>query len=339
MVFLIDGSEGVRSGFPLLKEFVQRVVESLDVGPDRVRVAVVQYSDRTRPEFYLNSYMDQQSVVSAVRRLTLLGGPTPNTGAALDFVLRNILISSAGSRIAEGVPQLLIVLTADRSGDDVRGPSVVVKRGGAVPIGIGIGNADITEMQTISFIPDFAVAIPTFRQLGTVQQVISDRVIQLNREELSRLQPVLLPPTSPGKEGSPWVLVPRNLRSYLFGLWALKCSLLVFSTICGENWPSMKNKWPCAFGLSGQKWRGSGDMLRFMLWAKLKFQRGAYARLLCRPLRLRRGFCIISEGMGPSHRWHQLKISSKLPLQVQLPAFCDQGGNSATGSPKLGHSL
>ncbi|XP_040306504.1 collagen alpha-3(VI) chain isoform X6 [Herpailurus yagouaroundi] len=198
VVFLIDGSEGVRSGFPLLKEFVQRVVETLDVGPDRVRVAVVQYSDRTRPEFYLNSYMDQQSVVSAIRKLALLGGPAPNTGAALDFVLRNILISSAGSRIAEGVPQLLIVLTADRSGDDVRGPSVVLKRGGAVPIGIGIGNADITEMQTISFIPDFAVAIPTFRQLGTVQQVISDRVIQLSREELSRLQPVLLPPTSPG---------------------------------------------------------------------------------------------------------------------------------------------
>uniref|UniRef100_A0A4X1TA41 Collagen type VI alpha 3 chain n=1 Tax=Sus scrofa TaxID=9823 RepID=A0A4X1TA41_PIG len=201
VVFLIDGSEGVRSGFPLLKEFVQRVVESLDVGPDRVRVAVVQYSDRTRPEFYLNSYMDQQSVVNAVRQLTLLGGPIPNTGAALDFVLRDILTESAGSRIAEGIPQLLIVLTADRSGDDVRGPSVVLKRGGAVPIGIGIGNADITEMQTISFIPDFAVAIPTFRQLGTVQQVISERVTRLDREELRRLQASVVPPTSPGVSG------------------------------------------------------------------------------------------------------------------------------------------
>nr|XP_031308327.1 collagen alpha-3(VI) chain isoform X4 [Camelus dromedarius] len=201
VVFLIDGSDGVQSGFPLLKDFVQRVVESLDVGPDRVRVAVVQYSDRTRPEFYLNSYMDKQSVVSAIRRLTLLGGPTPNTGASLAFVLRNILIGSAGSRIAEGVPQLLIVLTADRSGDDVRGPSVMAKRGGAVPIGIGIGNADITEMQTISFIPDFAVAIPTFRQLGTVQQVISDRVTQLSREELSRLQASLLSTLSPGVGG------------------------------------------------------------------------------------------------------------------------------------------
>lgn len=191
VVFLIDGSEGVRSGFPLLKDFVQRVVESLDVGPDRVRVALVQYSDRTRPEFYLNSHMDQQGVISAIRRLTMLGGPTPNTGAALDFVLRNILTSSTGSRIAEGVPQLLIVLTAERSGDDVRGPSVVLKQGGAVPIGIGIGNADISEMQTISFIPDFAVAIPTFRDLGTIQQVISERVVQLNREELSSLKPVL----------------------------------------------------------------------------------------------------------------------------------------------------
>ncbi|XP_029394291.1 collagen alpha-3(VI) chain isoform X2 [Mus pahari] len=196
VVFLIDGSEGVRSGFPLLKDFVQRVVESLDVGPDRVRVALVQYSDRTRPEFYLNSHMDQQGVISAIRRLTLLGGPTPNTGAALDFVLRNILTSSTGSRIAEGVPQLLIVLTAEPSGDDVRGPSVVLKQGGAVPIGIGIGNADISEMQTISFIPDFAVAIPTFRELGTIQQVISERVIQLNREELSTLKPILTP--SPG---------------------------------------------------------------------------------------------------------------------------------------------
>uniref|UniRef100_A0A452F573 Collagen alpha-3(VI) chain n=1 Tax=Capra hircus TaxID=9925 RepID=A0A452F573_CAPHI len=201
VVFLIDGSEGVRSGFPLLKEFVQRVVESLDVGPDRVRVAVVQYSDRTRPEFYLNSYMDQQSVVGAIRGLALLGGPAPNTGAALEFVLRNILVGSAGSRIEEGVPQLLIVLTADRSGDDVRGPSVVLRRGGAVPIGIGIGNADITEMQTISFIPDFAVAIPTFRQLGTIQQVISERVTQLSREELSRLQASVSPVTPPVVSG------------------------------------------------------------------------------------------------------------------------------------------
>uniref|UniRef100_A0A4X2LUD2 Collagen alpha-3(VI) chain n=1 Tax=Vombatus ursinus TaxID=29139 RepID=A0A4X2LUD2_VOMUR len=191
VVFLIDGSEAVRSGFSLLKEFVQRVVESLDVGPDRVRVAVVQFSERARPEFYLNSYSDQQAVVSAIRRLTLLGGLSLNTGSALDFVMRNMLVESAGSRITEGVPQFLIVLSASRSRDDVRGPSVVLKRSGAVPFGIRIGHDDDTEMRTISYIPDFAVVIPTFQQLGSVQQVISEKVTLLSRAELDKITPVL----------------------------------------------------------------------------------------------------------------------------------------------------
>ncbi|KAM5327200.1 collagen alpha-3(VI) chain isoform 3-T4 [Glossophaga mutica] len=196
VVFLLDGSDGVRSGFSLLKDLVQRVVESLDVGPDRVRVAVVQYSDRTKPEFYLNSYMDQQSVVSAVRSLALLGGPAPNTGAALDFVLGNILISSAGSRIEEGVPQLLIVLTADRSGDDVSRPSMSLKGAGAVPVGIGIGNADITEMRTISYVPNFAVTVPTFTELRNIQQHIYGKV-QLSKQELSQLRPTYTPSPVP----------------------------------------------------------------------------------------------------------------------------------------------
>lgn len=216
-MFVLDGSDGVRASFPLLKEFVQRLVESLDVGPDRVRVAVAQYSDRTRPEFYLNSYLDRQGVVDAVRRLTPLGGPTPHTGAALDFVLRNLLVGSAGSRLAEGVPQLLIVLTADRSGDDVLGPSAALKRRGAVALGVGVGGADIAEMQAISFVPDFAVAVPSFRQLGDIQQDISQRVTRLNREELSRLSPVLPPvpppPPGPGEEGAPRASAPRGLRA------------------------------------------------------------------------------------------------------------------------------
>ncbi|XP_074045895.1 collagen alpha-3(VI) chain isoform X1 [Macrotis lagotis] len=194
VIFLIDGSEGVRSGFFLLKSFVQRVVESLDVGPDRVRVALVQYSERARPEFYLNSYSDKQAVINAIRQLTLLGGSSLNTGSALDFVMRNILIESAGSRITEGIPQFLIVLSTGRSQDDIRAPSVVLKSSGAVPFGIQIGHDDDTEMRTISYIPDFAVVIPTFQHLSSVEQVISEKVTLLTREELDKIAPVLTPP-------------------------------------------------------------------------------------------------------------------------------------------------
>ncbi|XP_056351724.1 collagen alpha-3(VI) chain isoform X8 [Oenanthe melanoleuca] len=200
VVFLIDGSDGVRRGFPLLKTFVQRVVESLDVGRDKVRVAVAQYSNTIQPEFLLDTYEDKADLVSAIQQLKLMGGSPLNTGAALDYLIKNVFTVSSGSRIAEGVPQFLIVLTADRSQDDVRRPSVVLKTSGTVPFGIGIGNADLTELQTISFLPDFAISVPDFSQLDSVQQVVSNRVIRLTKQEIESLAPDLVF-TSPSPAG------------------------------------------------------------------------------------------------------------------------------------------
>ncbi|XP_055573967.1 collagen alpha-3(VI) chain isoform X13 [Falco cherrug] len=200
VVFLIDGSDGVRRGFPLLKTFVQRVVESLDIGRDKVRVAVAQYSNVIQPEFLLDTHEDKADLISAIQELKVMGGSPLNTGAALDYLIKNVFTVSSGSRIAEGVPQFLILLTADRSQDDVRRPSVVLKTSGTVPFGIGIGNADLTELQTISFLPDFAISVPDFSQLDTVQQVVSNRVIRLTKKEIESLAPDLVF-TSPSPAG------------------------------------------------------------------------------------------------------------------------------------------
>ncbi|NWU25636.1 CO6A3 protein, partial [Dyaphorophyia castanea] len=200
VVFLIDGSDGVRRGFPLLKTFVQRVVESLDIGRDKVRVAVAQYSNTIQPEFLLDTHEDKADLISAIQQLKLMGGYPLNTGAALDYLIKNVFTVSSGSRIAEGVPQFLILLTADRSQDDVRRPSVVLKTSGTVPFGIGIGNADLTELQTISFLPDFAISVPDFSQLDSVQQVVSNRVIRLTKQEIESLAPDLVF-TSPSPAG------------------------------------------------------------------------------------------------------------------------------------------
>ncbi|NXB97655.1 CO6A3 protein, partial [Orthonyx spaldingii] len=200
VVFLIDGSDGVRRGFPLLKTFVQRVVESLDIGRDKVRVGVAQYSNTVQPEFLLDTHEDKADLVSAIQQLKVMGGSPLNTGAALDYLIKNVFTVSSGSRIAEGVPQFLILLTADRSQDDVRRPSVVLKTSGTVPFGIGIGNADLTELQTISFLPDFAISVPDFSQLDSVQQAVSNRVIRLTKQEIQSLAPDLVF-TSPSPAG------------------------------------------------------------------------------------------------------------------------------------------
>nr|XP_014344739.1 PREDICTED: collagen alpha-3(VI) chain isoform X3 [Latimeria chalumnae] len=192
VVFLIDGSDDVRSSFPSIRDFVQRVVETLDVGTDKVRVAVVQYSDDTNPEFLLNRYGTKREVVNAIRNMRHKGGYPLNTGEALNFVSQNVFTSDAGSRIKEDVPQFLILLAGGRSNDDVRGPSVTLKTAGVVPYGIGTRNADIIELQTLSFTPDFTYRVSDFRDLPTVQQRISTSISTLSRDEIGRIRPTII---------------------------------------------------------------------------------------------------------------------------------------------------
>jgi len=44
IVFLLDGSDGTRNGFPAMRDFVEKVVEKLNVGQNKDRFSVVQYS-------------------------------------------------------------------------------------------------------------------------------------------------------------------------------------------------------------------------------------------------------------------------------------------------------
>lgn len=189
VVFLLDGSDRIRSSFPALKSFVQRVVESLDVGPDKVQIGLAQYSNVIKVDFLLNAHSDKTEVIRAIQRLSAMGGSPLNTGAALQYLISNVFTTRGGSRVADGVPQFLILLTADKSRDDVRGPAALLKKGGTVPFGIGIGNADITELQTISYMPDFAVLVPEVNQLTSIQQLMSDRVTQLTKAQIETLVP------------------------------------------------------------------------------------------------------------------------------------------------------
>lgn len=51
IVFLLDGSDESRNGLPAIREFIRRTAEELDIEEDKVRVAVVQYSDD--PKIYI----------------------------------------------------------------------------------------------------------------------------------------------------------------------------------------------------------------------------------------------------------------------------------------------
>ncbi|XP_030642414.1 collagen alpha-3(VI) chain [Chanos chanos] len=176
VAFLIDGSDDIRADFPYVRDFILKVITPLDIGIDKVRIAVVQHSDRPSPNFYLNTYQTKDEVMRAVSGLSPAGGRTLNTGAALTFMKNTIMTPARGSRAPENVPQFLIVLTGGRSRDSVKEPAGALKTDGVVPFGVGVKNADPKQIAAISHNPSFAFTVKEFSELGTVQEKLNSYV-------------------------------------------------------------------------------------------------------------------------------------------------------------------
>ena len=173
IVFLLDGSDGTSAGFPAMRNFVERVVDKLNVGQNQDRVSVVQYSRDAEVHFYLNRFTTRQDVLDAVRGLRHRGGRPLNTGAALRYVRDNVFTNSSGSRRLQGVPQMLILLNGGRSYDSVDTPASALKQQGVVVIGIGTRNSDRGELQKISSDPSYALSVSDFNDLPGVQEQLS----------------------------------------------------------------------------------------------------------------------------------------------------------------------
>ena len=176
VVFLLDGSDGTRSGFPAMRDFVQRVVETLSVDDNKDRVSVVQYSRDAQVQFYLNTYMTKGQILDTVRGLRHKGGRPLNTGAALQHLRDNIFTASAGSRRLEGVPQVLVLLAGGKSFDSVDAPAAALKQMGVLTFAIGTRGSDSRELQTISHDPNSALSVSEFSDLPSVQQQLQSSV-------------------------------------------------------------------------------------------------------------------------------------------------------------------
>lgn len=190
IVFLLDSSDGTRSGFPALRDFVQSVVDKLSVEENRERVSLVQYSDKPEAHFYLNSHKTKDAVIHAISNMRHKGGRSLNTGAALQFVRHNIFTASSGSRRLEGVPQVLILLTSKKSRDDVTGPAVALKDLEIVSIGVGVGDANFRELETISFQPGFTFQVSELSELPSIHPQFVALLKRLSKDTEEAVAPV-----------------------------------------------------------------------------------------------------------------------------------------------------
>lgn len=164
-----QSSRGIQS---FLKEFIEQV----NIGPNKVQVAMIQYSDEPTTAFYLNTYSTKRDILNYVNNFKLKGGRHVNTGGALSYLARNVFTSSAGSRALTGVPQILILISGSRSQDDVQLPSESLKNAGVVLFSIGVGNADWLEMQSVAHSPRDAYLIKDTSDFSVVRQQLLSEV-------------------------------------------------------------------------------------------------------------------------------------------------------------------
>lgn len=189
VVFLVDGTTATRSEFPAIRDMIRRVVAKLDVGLNRVRISVVQYSDVATPEFLLNEHSTKDEVQQAVTKIRSKGGNRLNTGLALEWVSKNIYQRRAGSRIEDGVPQFLILVTGGKSTDDVSTAADQLKRNRVAPLAVGSRNADPNELRVISLKPELVYTVDSFQQLPVVESQLLDSVKTISTDDISQYVP------------------------------------------------------------------------------------------------------------------------------------------------------
>ncbi|XP_075454120.1 collagen alpha-1(XII) chain isoform X2 [Ascaphus truei] len=152
IVLLVDGSWSIgRPNFKTIRNFISRLVEVFEIGPERVQIALAQYSGDPRTEWQLNSHSTRKSLMDAVANLPYKGGNTL-TGLALNFILQNNFKAGVGMRAKSR--KIGVLITDGKSQDDIVAPSKKLRDQGIELYAVGVKNADENELKQIATDPD-----------------------------------------------------------------------------------------------------------------------------------------------------------------------------------------
>uniref|UniRef100_A0A672GF23 Collagen, type XII, alpha 1b n=1 Tax=Salarias fasciatus TaxID=181472 RepID=A0A672GF23_SALFA len=151
VVLLVDGSYSIGlANFAKVRAFLEVLVNSFDIGRDKVQISLVQYSRDPHTEFYLNTHHDLNAVVKAVRTFPYRGGST-NTGKAMTYVREKIFQTIRGARA--NVPRVTILITDGKSSDAFQDPATRLRNADVEIFAVGVKDAVRSELEAIANTP------------------------------------------------------------------------------------------------------------------------------------------------------------------------------------------
>ncbi|KAK9959388.1 hypothetical protein ABG768_009516 [Culter alburnus] len=187
LVFLVDGSWSVgRENFKFIRSFIGAMAGAFDIGEEKTRVAVVQYSSDTRTEFNLNQHFRRPDVLRAIKNLPYKGGNTM-TGDAMDYLVKNTFIEAAGAR--KSFPKVAMIITDGKSQDPVGEYATRLRNIGVEIFVLGIKGADEDELKEMASTPHskHVYNVPNFDMINQVQKELITEVCSGVEEQLNSL--------------------------------------------------------------------------------------------------------------------------------------------------------
>ncbi|XP_062298281.1 uncharacterized protein LOC134003171 [Scomber scombrus] len=174
IVMLVDGSWSIgRLNFQTLRSFLRKIVNIVDIGPDKVQIGLVQFSGDPKTEWELNTHQTNQSLLEAITKLPYKGGNTM-TGIALQLVLHYNFKPNVGMRADS--QKIIILITDGKSQDNVSLASDHLRDSGIEIYAIGVKDADKSQLLEITANPAHVYMVDDFNGL---ERIVNDLIINI----------------------------------------------------------------------------------------------------------------------------------------------------------------
>ncbi|XP_057599642.1 integrin alpha-2 [Hippopotamus amphibius kiboko] len=98
-----------------VKNFLEKFVQGLDIGPAKTQVGLIQYANNPRVVFNLNTFKTKDEMMKATAQTSQYGGDLTNTFKAIQYARDSAYSAAAGGR--PGATKVMVVVTDGESHD------------------------------------------------------------------------------------------------------------------------------------------------------------------------------------------------------------------------------
>uniref|UniRef100_A0A3Q2PVC2 Matrilin 2 n=1 Tax=Fundulus heteroclitus TaxID=8078 RepID=A0A3Q2PVC2_FUNHE len=176
LVFVIDGSKSLgAANFERVKQWVNSIVDSLDISRTGTHVGLIQFSTKVHTEFPLGRHRTAQDVKRAVAQMQYMGRGSM-TGSALRHMFQFGFSEKEGAR--SNIPRVCVVFTDGRSQDDVSEWATKAKNAGVTIYALGVGKAIEQELREIASEPAemHLYYAEDFEKMGEITKKLKSRI-------------------------------------------------------------------------------------------------------------------------------------------------------------------